>query len=136
MLARVPGGMDMRRFLKTIVSTVSAVAMLLTYKIMVRPPTAEEAALLGPAPARMEVAHLRLARLILDLDEVRGSQALASITGADPELIRVNLRRKAGRDAPLSDYAVPGYAPPRAVEDTAGPAGREMPGGARFIKVN
>ena len=127
----------MRRILKSIVSTISAVAMLLTFKIMVRPPIAEEIALLGPAPARMEVAQLRLARLIVNVDEERGSRALASITGSDPDLVRVNLRRKAGLDAPLAEIAVPGYAPPRAVEDTAAPRTREMPdGGARFVKVN
>ena len=125
------------RLLKILFSTLSALAMMLTLKIAVRGPTAEEVAMLGPAPARMELMQLRLARLIVNLDETRGSQALAAITGADPELVRVNLRRKAGLDSPLADYAVPGYAPPRTVEDTGDPRIRDMgEGGARFIKVN
>ena len=125
------------RFLKVMVSTLSAVVMMLTFKIALRAPTAEEIGLLGPQPARTELVQLRLARLIVNVDETRGSLALAAITGADPELVRVGLRRKAGLDAPLSDFAVPGYAPPRTVEDTGDPRVREMQGGgARFVKVN
>lgn len=125
------------RLVKILFSTLSAVAMLLTVKLVLRGPTAEEVALMGPAPPRMELVQLRLARLIVAVDEERGSVFLASITGADPELVRVNLRLRAGLDAGLSDYATPGYAAPRRVEDTAAPRVREMPdGGARFVRVN
>ena len=127
----------MRRILATILSTFSAVAMMLTFKIGLRAPTAEEIALLGPAPARTDVAQLRLARLIVTVDEDRGSQALAALTGADPALVRRNLRAKAGLDAPLAGYAAPEYDRPEVAAGGASPRVRDMPdGGARFIKVD
>ena len=125
------------RLLKYLLSTLSAASMMLAIQLTMRAPTAEEIALLGPEPARMELAQTRLARMIVAVDEEAGSRALASLTGADPEIVRRNLRLTAGLDRIPAAPRQPGHAPPGWVEDTAPSRVRDMPdGGARFVRVD
>ena len=127
------------RFVAILFSVVSVTVMLLTVEIVLRLPTDEEIALIGEDGDRSALAQMRLARLIVAVDEERGSYVLASITGVDPDLVQANLRQIAR----LEEEKVPGFADPpvpKGAEDgpeEEAPRIRQMGnGGARFVRVN
>lgn len=124
------------RIVKAFLLLFSVSVTLLAVEIVLRLPTEREVALVGPDHVRSDIAQMRLARLILAVDPVRGSHALASLTGADPAVIEANLRVMGRIDVETSVYSDPGSS--EDAEDAL-PRVRRMSGGtggARFVKVN
>ena len=131
------------RSIKVIFAFLSLTVMLVTVEIVLRLPTDQEVALVGPDHARSEIAQMRLARMILALDPERGSYALASLTGADAALVRQNLRFMAKLDMEVSGDVAAGYTGSADLQEE--PAEPDLPrirrmssggGGARFMRVN
>ena len=143
------------RFVKVLLFGITLVLTLLTVEIVLRLPNDAEIALFGPDRTRADLVQMRMARMILAVSPEQGSRALASLGGADPDLVEANLRiiarldledagagpiASGAEDAEVTDAAVDPRGTESVMDVTADRAplpDRDMGrGGARFIRVN
>ena len=123
------------RLFKFLLAACAVVLTLLATEVVLRPPTDREAAILHEAEGRSDFAQMRLARLILAVDEERGSLVLASITGTDPQIVKSNLER-IGRIDMLPSQVAPQRLDGSRDDRTNRFRSPNGSGGARFVKVN